>query len=288
MLISFDCPHCQAPQRLDQQAGGQMVPCAKCGQSIQVPVVSGGSGGSTAIIVIAVVGACGVALVCVVAILIALLLPAVQAAREAARRTQCQNNIKQLGLAMLSYNDTHRTFPPAYIEDENGQPMHSWRTMILPFMEQNHLYNQYDFNKPWNDEANQFVVNHPVPAFRCPSSSSTGLTETQYFVVTGHGLLFDGQQARTAGFVADGLSNTIMIVEVEGMNTQWAEPKDITLKEFLARVESSDESIAEHPGVFNVVYVDAATMAIREDTIDIKVLEQMLTPNDGLPVGGGP
>ncbi len=69
-------------------------------------------------------------------ILAGLLLPAVQAAREAARRVQCSNNLKQIGLALHNYNAAYKSLPPPYTVDANGQKLHSWRTLILPFIEQ--------------------------------------------------------------------------------------------------------------------------------------------------------
>ena len=80
-----------------------------------------------------------------------LLLPAVQAAREAARRMSCSNNIKQIGLAMQNYHTAYGTLPPAYTVDAQGRPLHSWRTLILPFIEQQALYGEIDLSKPWND-----------------------------------------------------------------------------------------------------------------------------------------
>jgi len=77
----------------------------------------------------------------------ALLLPMISFAREAACRMTCTNQLKQIGLALHNYHQAYRCFPPAYVADQNGKPMHSWRVLILPFMECEALYKQYDFNE---------------------------------------------------------------------------------------------------------------------------------------------
>ncbi|QDU40358.1 putative major pilin subunit [Maioricimonas rarisocia] len=118
--------------------------------------------------------------IAIIAILIALLLPAVQQAREAARRTQCKNNLKQFGLAFHNYHDTHRTFPFAYMvgADLNAS---SWAIMLLPYIDQAPLYNQWSPHVPAFNEAvalfpanlvqqNLDVIRTPLPAFWCPST----------------------------------------------------------------------------------------------------------------------
>lgn len=120
--------------------------------------------------------------IAIIAILIALLLPAVQQAREAARRSQCKNNKKQIGLAFHNYHDTHRTFPFAFMvgPDLNAS---SWATMLLPYLDQAPLYNQWDSRVPAFNEAvamfpaaavqqNLAVIRTPLTVFFCPSTPS--------------------------------------------------------------------------------------------------------------------
>ncbi len=118
--------------------------------------------------------------IAIIGILVSLLLPAVQAAREAARRTQCSNNIKQLGLALHNYHDTNGTLPPAYLvyinPATNNINISVWSLMILPFMEQQPLYNQYDHRFPAANElgpvaqANVAVISTNLPVYQCPSA----------------------------------------------------------------------------------------------------------------------
>src|SRR5262249_32690557 len=92
--------------------------------------------------------------VATIAVMIALLLPAYRSAGPAARRAQCTNNLKQIALALHNYVQDHKALPPAYTMDTNGRPLHSWRTLILPYLEQRSLYEKIDLSKPWNDPVN--------------------------------------------------------------------------------------------------------------------------------------
>ncbi len=122
--------------------------------------------------------------IAIIAILIALLLPAVQQAREAARRTQCKNNMKQIVLALHNYLDTtagilprgvnHQSGPACCCVTDNGQYAHTIHTMLLPYIEQSSLYSKIDFSKTANHANNATVRATPVAAFVCPSSKVVG------------------------------------------------------------------------------------------------------------------
>lgn len=109
--------------------------------------------------------------IAIIAVLISLLLPAVQQAREAARRTQCMNQLKQIGLALHNYHDAHKTFPSGWVSsDFNG---FSWMAQILPQLEQGPLYHSIVFEEPcyWNP-ANVRVLQAPLAVALCPSDSN--------------------------------------------------------------------------------------------------------------------
>jgi prepilin-type N-terminal cleavage/methylation domain-containing protein len=116
--------------------------------------------------------------IAIIAVLIALLLPAVQQAREAARRTQCRNNLKQLGLALHNYESSVQVFPFGVL-GVNGtatisNPLHTWHSQILPYLDQQPMFAAYNFNLPFSDTANQPVVKKTVPGFVCPSHPDSG------------------------------------------------------------------------------------------------------------------
>jgi hypothetical protein len=79
--------------------------------------------------------------------------------RGAAQRIQCVNNLKQIGLALHNYEQDHGTLPPAFTVDAKGRPLHSWRTLILPYMEYGRLYERIDLSRPWDDPANAQALN---------------------------------------------------------------------------------------------------------------------------------
>jgi len=107
--------------------------------------------------------------IAIIAILIALLLPAVQQAREAARRTQCRNNMKQMGLALHNYESTFRVFPPSRINLTGPVFQVSWQVMCLPYLDQAPMYNLYNSNVNWFDPLNDPVTTTALPVFMCPS-----------------------------------------------------------------------------------------------------------------------
>ncbi len=117
--------------------------------------------------------------IAIIAVLIALLLPAVQQAREAARRSQCINNLKQLGLALHTYHDSMNAFPPGWIGVQGGIPNmqgpsgFAWGSHILPYIDQTPLYNQVNFNVSCTDPNNAVARQAVISVFRCPTDPST-------------------------------------------------------------------------------------------------------------------
>lgn len=215
----------------------------------------------------------------IIGLLVALLLPQVRSAREPARRSQCMNNIKQISLALLAYESTHGHLPPAYTVDEAGNRLHSWRTLILPYLDQQALYDSIDLNKPWDDPANAAARETIVELYLCPSFPGEELHAT-YYAVVGPDCAFTGETGRQLPEVKDNLANTIFLVDIRTDRTiHWMSPEDVSPEQVLA-IDSKKASY--HPGVFVAAYLDGHADSIRSD-IDREVLRSMLTIAGGEP-----
>ena len=160
------------------------------------------------------------------AVLIALMLPAVTRSREPARRTQCKNNLKQIALALHNYEADYHALPPAYTVDAYGNALHSWRTLILPYLEQQALYNRIDLSKPWDDPVNVAACENAVPVYHCPSDSGPQ-NHTTYLAIVAPGGCFRLIEPRLLSEIKDGSSNTLMVIEVPSdRSVPWMSPQD--------------------------------------------------------------
>ena len=161
----------------------------------------------------------------VVVVLFLLLWPAIQSTRPRTR-PPCKDNLHSIGLALHNYHDAHGCFPPAYIADTNGRPMHSWRVLILPYLDQQELYARYDFNEPWNGPHNAQLAEEfsTLKIFRCPRDSGAG---TSYAAVIGPHTCWQGSNPCHIQDITDGTSNTLLVVEVHDSGIHWMEPRDL-------------------------------------------------------------
>ncbi|MDX1948446.1 MAG: DUF1559 domain-containing protein [Pirellulaceae bacterium] len=195
---------------------------------------------------------------------VAALLPTCPAAGPPSHRSQCRNNLRSIALALQNYHDTYNTFPPAYIADAQGRPMHSWRVLILPFLEQEQLYRQYRFDEPWNGPNNSKlaagVERFGHHCLSCPAEKDTKpQSETSYLAVIGPGTVWPGATPTNMAQIADGTSDTLLVVEVHDSGVHWMEPRDLHLHQIPLRINPprGPGLRSSHKGGAQAAFVDA-------------------------------
>lgn len=227
------------------------------GESVQIAMVQGSPTVATA------------------GVLVGLLLPAVQSAREAARRAQSMNNMKQIGLAMHNYLATNNSFPPKAIVDKNGKPLLSWRVAILPYLEVAGEKLDFKLDEPWDSEHNKKLLDKMPAVFNNPNLPSKN--STNYLGADGvDGIL--SAKGVSAQQITDGLSNTIMVVEADRA-VPWTKPDDL---EFDAEKPLKGLG-ALRPGGFNALMSDGSVRFL-SNTIDLNLLNALMTKAGKEPV----
>lgn len=211
--------------------------------------------------------------VAVIGTLTAMLLPAVQQAREAARRTSSANNLKQIGLAFHNYFDVHRKFP-SNIRDKNGRPLLSWRVAILPYLEESKLYDEFHLDESWDSEHNIQLLSRMPHFFACPNLELE--KQTVYLGFEGNDTVF-GDKPIGFAQILDGTANTILAVEAnEDAAVNWSAPQDIPFDPAL------DVNAVGNlrPGGFNALLLDGSIMFF-PNSIEQQALKNWIQKSDG-------
>jgi len=211
-----------------------------------------------------------------------------------ATRTQCDSQIRHLILALQNYHDKYNAFPPAYIADDNGKPLHSWRVLVLPFLEQRQLYEAYDFNEPWDGPNNRKLLEKRPNVFVCPQRSLSGIAEpgmTNYFAVVGEKTIWPYADSRGFADASDGASRTVMVIESANENIFWTEPRDLDLEQAVAACQPTDTNVATwHKTGFLVTkyyrphagFIDGSATTLSGD-LSNEALRQLFIIGDGFP-----
>jgi hypothetical protein len=156
--------------------------------------------------------------------------PAVTATREQAREVYCRHHLKHIAIALQNYHKDYGSFPPACITDETGKPLHSWRVLLLPYLNQKSLFKQYKFDEPWDGPNNRKLHTHSVDEYSCPSDPSYYRDHfTSYLAITGEGTIWRNNKGVSKSAVTDPHYSTIILVEAAETGIHWMEPVDIPL-----------------------------------------------------------
>ncbi len=199
----------------------------------------------------------------ILVVLAAFLIPGTRRGRVDARRIQCMNNLKNIAVAIQSYADYYESLPPAYTVDESGRRLHSWRTLILPFLDEASLYETIDLTKPWDDPANANAFKKNLPIFQCPSRELPS-NYTTYLGLVGEESFFHPNRPRQLSEITDGTSNTAAVIEVAAEDaTHWMSPHDV-VGEYL--IDLKEKKTLSHNTIINVMSADGTIQAINVET----------------------
>ncbi|RLS40198.1 MAG: DUF1559 domain-containing protein [Planctomycetota bacterium] len=164
--------------------------------------------------------------------------------------------MKQIGLALYNYHEVYKEFPPAYTVDEHGKPLHSWRTLILPFIDQQMLYQKIDLSKPWDDPTNAEAFKTVVPVYQCPSVKPEP-SMTTYLAVTGDNTCLRPARSLKQEEVTDGTNKTLAVVDVNPKHAvHWMSPHDADLVLLLGLSQEKDS--LQHTGGYHTLLFDGS------------------------------
>ncbi len=207
-------------------------------------------------------------------ILLGLFLPAVESAREAARRSNSKNNMKLIGLAMHNFEETYGRLPGPAIRDKKGKSLLSWRVQILPYIDQQTLYEQFHLDEPWDSEHNKTLIEKMPSVFVSPNHADLAQQgKTTYLAPRGKGTMWDDPEGSRFRDIIDGTSNTIMVVEGPGdAAVIWTKPDDLPIDS--KNPWKNLKSV--RPGGFQALFVDGSVRFLN-DWIDLETLTGLFT-----------
>ena len=210
--------------------------------------------------------------------IIALLFPPV-VSRGPGRRAVCLNNLKNISLALLNYENNTHSFPAGGETNKDGRPARSWRVMLLPYLDRRDLFEAYDSKEAWNSPKNREIAKDMPSYYRCPSDADNNGQQTSYVMPVGPktvGGLDD--KDRNLEFINShsGSSTTLLLIEVPNSGINWMEPRDLTIDEIIERLKN--HKMDAHGGVFNVAFCDGHIQRLPVD-IDPEELRALADPN---------
>ena len=223
------------------------------------------------LIVLAVAG--GLLLLCVVGGFF-LIFPAITKVREAAARANEQNNLKQISIGMHNHASSTGRLPVA---DQNL----AWRVHILPYIEQDNLYRQFDRNAAWNAGKNSTLGDTFIKTYQSPLDDPP-TAQTHYRVFTGEGSVFDPENLRRGlqGGIADGTSNTLLVIDT-AETVPWPAPKEVLLQKGGQFPEFG------HPKRSHILIAmcDGSVRSVEKKAMDAAKIRAMATANGGEAIG---
>jgi hypothetical protein len=206
----------------------------------------------------------------------------IRGVKKEALHNVCKNNLKDIAVAVSKYRNKHGRFPPAVIYDFSGKPMHSWRTLILPYLEEGSLFAEYRFDEPWDSLHNKEVTYVQVMVFQCAASERVGPCDTNYVALIAPGSIWSGEQGAKLDELTDGDKHTLIIIELKNSGIHWAEPRDLDLDNLPQGFDKNHlgKSLSPHVKGIVAVYADGHVETIPSNS-SIEELKAAVSKSDG-------
>ena len=204
----------------------------------------------------------------------------------------CERHMFRISRAFYDYYKERGSFPPAFVVDESGAAVHSWRVLLLPYLGETKLYEKYDFSEPWNGPRNSLLASRIPECYKCPLDNGKCASvyemvfnyryhdlQANYLLISGSTSAFRDGIAPTLAEFPDGARRTLLLVESSAKGRNWMEPVDTTIAEFSnARYERK----RLHSGEFHICFVSGEIKALAGTTTSVERLE-LADPGDGKP-----
>jgi predicted Zn finger-like uncharacterized protein len=293
MPYLFTCPHCETRTKVDDRYSGQAGQCVNCGKPIQLPEFAGGTTGGgqrqgdklqsirwlAGVVVSAIIMAC---------LLFALMQFGGQSvSRMVANRDQSLSikNLEQIAAALNVYAADYGNYPPPAITDQAGRPLLSWRVLLLPYLDEQKLYDGLDLTRSWDDPINAAQLSRMPTVFQHPNGPTRGLyNQSGYHLITGAGTLFPSTGPLGPGDIIDDPAQTILVIEARSNIgvTSWAQPGDVDIANIKATIQGGAE--IELGGLLNEGLGMATTDGrghLLPSSPDPLILRSLVTPRGG-------
>ena len=304
MPYYFTCPHCLTKTLVSEQFAGQQGACVGCGKSVTIPqppskartdIAPAEARDAPQLIEPVrrrfspkVIKGCIFAALAVPLLIFGfwLLSPAILKLKARRDVAACKQNLQRIAKALNAYAADYGTYPPPVVYDAAGVPMHSWRVLILPYLGEKRLYGRYDMSRPWNAAENANMQAQIPSVYISPANSNAKMSgESNYMLVKGAGTLFPSTGPLKPSAVADGLDNTLLVVETANSTIAWTDPRDLDIATLPPSIGSVGGIGGNHQSGATVVFADGQAGWLPAD-INKPVLDGLLSPGGGESVFG--
>ena len=291
----FTCPHCQAKTRVEDRYSGHKGECFNCGAAIQLPDFAGtratnyASPHGQAKRPFGTLLAAGVVLTLLVCLGFGVLRFGGSSVRRLGQirlRNASISNLEAIAEALNAYAADHGTYPPAILRDSSGKALHSWRVLLLPYLGEQELYDQFNLSEPWDSETNLLAL-YPMPSvYEHPAGGSGMQSQPGYALITGPQTLFPDGNPGSPDSVADDPSQTILVIggkpPVMANIGGWTEPIDLPIGSMQGMINGT---IGVEPGGWlddgvTMATVDARGHFVSQDMTP-ETFQALVTPSGG-------